>query len=126
MTTSLPLSKQLYKAGLRIETEKKWSKWYYGVLTFGKPAELFEGEYRVIDTPVYLDETEYPAYSTDELLAVMPDNLEINKYLKDKYDVWLEDICCDGQNLNEALGKMALWLLQNGYHYDKEKKWLSK
>ena len=55
MTTSLELSKQLYEAGLRIETFSTWAgnKLEHNIKVYGG-----EGYY-------------YPAFSTDELLACL-------------------------------------------------------
>ncbi|MFA5154187.1 MAG: hypothetical protein WC554_16675 [Clostridia bacterium] len=76
-----------------------------------------------------------PAPSSEELLEVMPDwsdandmmgiivfrdcgiyFVQLKRYLSDAYKVDF-----NSESLSEALGKMCLWLLENGYHYDKEK-----
>lgn len=141
MTTSRDLSEKLYKAGLEIETEK----WHYlpcqshGMIPWG---EICSREFAKTWNSEYV----YPAYSTDELLAVMPEYFITNYCelsqitilkIDKKYRVCYKDnsgvsaykgerLVFTEDNLSEALGLMCLWLLQNGYHYDKEKKCLTK
>ncbi len=131
-TTSLKLSKWLYEHGVKANTKYRWSQWYWGVLTFGKPAELFKGEYRVIETSCFIDDTEYPAFSCEELLEMLP------KYIP-KYgfmEIWMPSnewrieyksdvkILTSHKNIPEALGLMVKYLIEQGYVYDKEKRWL--
>lgn len=125
--TSQGLSKELYDLGLRIETEKWWGN------------DVYSEEFRLylkkeLDNAYHPDI--YPAPSSDELLAVLPDFYTV---IRDR-EIWkgirVNDIHGNCSNYvvhtrektpAEALGLMAKWLLtEGGYHYDKEKKWLSK
>lgn len=132
MTTSKELSEKLYEAGLRIETEK-WhiciqdvtngvqDTWIVSPNYSSNPG--WQKQYR---NPVI------PAYSTDELLAVMPfaikeplisvrEQLVITKII-DVYFVFYNPLMGEeirakykDSSLPEALGKMCLWLLENGH-----------
>lgn len=130
MTTSLSLSQALHKAGLVMETEKWWYQQVGGI---------------VCDTDVrgewiirYTNERDkgfgryIPAPSTDELLAVLPAGIVV--------EIWRANGMPNNYHINypvygkyfndlspaEALGQMCLWLLQNGWEYDKEKKCLTQ
>ena len=136
-TTDLELSKELYKLGLRIETEYYW--------------EDFKLVRRGLDNSGRVGYTQFsvPAYSTDELLAVLPKQIESFGYfdliisypglkrvevsyikygLNDDNKLYqIEKMYyINRDNLPQALGLMAKWLLQNVYHYDKERKVLWK
>jgi hypothetical protein len=122
-TLSLETSKKLVELGMKLETEKWWikTKWRDFRIVLGK---RIKGVIHI-----------YPAPSSDELLEVMPDwsdandmmgiivfrdcgiyFVQLKRYLSDAYKVDF-----NSESLSEALGKMCLWLLENGYHYDKEK-----
>jgi len=125
--TSLPLSKQLYEKGLKIETEKWWVKYY----DKWQIIKNFENDF-------YRDWEYYPAPSTDELLAVMPkatnqDDWEL-EICTEFEELWCiqyinvhtntVEIETQDKEIAEALGKMCLFLLSNGYVYDEQKKLL--
>lgn len=132
MTTSRDLSEKLSKAGLEIESEK------YHI--FNKVREVWQVKIGLSEcVKEHTESWKYiPAPSSDELLAVMPeyttineipgvDTLEITKLRPNLYVVrYGIMIAYNDKSLPEALGLMCLWLLQNGYHYDKEKKCLVK
>jgi len=122
---SLEISKDLKEAGWKEPTIYQWSDNYYGVLTFGKPAENFKGEYRIVDTPVMLDDTEYPAPLATEILEELPKTI-----LKDNCRAVLEirlhentnDVCYyhphtftaeTDKSLPNALALMWLYLKKN-------------
>ena len=122
-TVSLELSQKLYEKGLRIETEKWWTRSYLISKKENDPYFITQRPYHKPD--------EYPAPSTDELLAVMPykiDNqhyLVIGKAFKGfiiRYFNYGELQLCktEGEILPESLGKMCEWLLDNGWVYDEQ------
>jgi hypothetical protein len=133
-TTSLELSKRLWDLGLKLDTEKWWFK------TIDKGW----GVYNRLGWALFEEAEKYPAPSTDELLEVMPEEIEYQGHTcrlsigkNDKwYAVWYDStdmleinsawtrLTANEENeesLCEALGKMVLYLLENAYHYDKEK-----
>ena len=110
-TVSLELAKELWKLGLKIETEK----WWADTLTdrrWGKDTFVFR------------------AYSTDELLAVLPykinkiDYLIIRKafvgYYVQYWDYESKEMIgkMNNKSLPEALGLMCKYLLTNGYEFN--------
>jgi len=111
-------TEKLKKAGWRNPTKFKWSNNYYGVLTFGKPPELFKGEYRIVESPVCIDGTELPAPLTDELLEVLP-SCEIRQneggvigkmYMVKSYPIdWVSN-----KSLPNALSAMVCYLAEQG------------
>ena len=138
MVISLSLSKQLYEAGLRIETEKVYCN-------LKKQWRENEDRFALYDNDTAkarkyndkLDE-QYPAPSTDELLAVMPYKINTVDYLiiRKAFESWYVQywdyesremaVKIKDDLLPEALAKMCLWLLQNGYKYNEEQKCLIK
>lgn len=128
MTTLLSLSKELWEKGLRIDTEKWWNNlnsWQV-ISKVCNDDIVWRNEGRGIDIE------NYPAPSTDELLAVMPSKKD-NEYLTIKKDTnnyyivfYTSKSLVTGQGLPETLGKMCLWLLSNGWRYDEESKCLVK
>lgn len=77
----------------------------------------------------------YPAYSTDELLEVIPSGINLEDiflvikgdedYHVEMYDLGLNKSMSrrfSDKSLPEALAKMCLWLFENGYIYDQDKK----
>jgi hypothetical protein len=136
MTTSLELSKQLYEKGLKIETEKLYAfnkNENIIIRRYGEPTNILEK----LSCPISFS----PVYSTDELLAVMPPIVLVKGYIfslklikeetqycaiyeTDKKDNCLNCAFTYGESPTEALGKICLWLLDNGYHYDEEKRLL--
>lgn len=146
MTTSRDLSEKLSKAGLEISTEKYWCD-------FGtKKWEVILERY--VPHPDMGRSCPLPAYSSDELLKVMPaviqphdisycyhlrimkrnGNDELTNFLVEYEscenlvdgEIIPNLATFQGYSLCEALGFMIEWLLQNGYHYDKEKKCIVK
>jgi hypothetical protein len=136
MTTGLELSKKLWDKGLKLETEIWWvkreEKWIL-VTNF--------------DKRFFADKKACSAPSTDELLAVMPDKISKDsedyyfiiakqgrgwtpqytnfKYSNDCNDDTFIKLCWGfEQSLPDALAKMCLWLFDNDYVYDQEKKML--
>ena len=135
-TISLELAKRLYNKGLRIETEKCWQR------------DSLRDSWKII---IYKVRGEYhieyllPAYSTDELLAVMP-SFEYSSLLwirkEDRFgrtfyqveyrepkDTLLKNEIRHGEyefSLSETLGKMCLWLLEHGWRWDNTNKLLVK
>lgn len=137
MTTSFELSKALYEKGLKIETEKFYCdisrQWREEEPHF----ELYQDS--VAKSRQYNSkdqELQYPAPSTDELLAVMPykinkiDYLAIRKayegYYIQYWDYESEAIKIKEDSLPGALGLMCLWLLKNGYCYNPETKMIER
>ena len=126
MTTSFELSKQLWDLGLKIGTEKCWQR---DSLRDSWKIMIYKvrGEYHI----EYL----LPAYSTDELLAVMPKEITIIHIgllvggfcISFETANWKDNLHLESdKSLPEAIGLMCEWLLDNGYHYDSEKKELVK
>jgi hypothetical protein len=132
MVTSLELSKKLWEKGLRFKSEK-----YH--------CQSPDGEWIVLPIPDLPNAGNYwenvsaiSAYSTDELLTVMPYmiyedsdnfNLLIRKSPKDyviRYDSKYRAINRDNKILVEGLGELCLWLLDNGYKFDTAKKMIVK
>ena len=114
---SLEIAKQLKEAGWKKPTIYQWSDNYYGVLTFGKPAEIFKGEYRIVDSPVMLDDTEYPAPLATEIFEELPcKNIYIRYYDLLGIDEWGVDLQTStgletrDKFLPNALAKMWLYL----------------
>ena len=113
-TVSLELAKELWELGLKIETEKWW-------IIYDKEWECvyIESKEELADTNNY-----YPAYSADELVAILPARmagvglLKIYK-LEDEYDVTYASIYPQTHSiLCEALGLMCKFLLQNGFEFN--------
>jgi hypothetical protein len=121
MNTSLELSKKLYEKGLELNTEKWWCD-------FGKEWKLLIEKFK--PHPAMDRSCSIPAFSTDELLAIMPE-IRISKkkdaiYIEDRdNDKWYLRLA-ERITLSEALGKMCLWLLENNWSYDDRKKILMK
>lgn len=141
MTTSIELSKKLHEAGLKIETEKWWCDKFPFVCsepiiidlktkerwrTSGNGGGALSFEQPAIDA---LMSNISPAYQTDELLAVMPYKINnicylvvckaFSDYIIRYFDYEkIEIVKIQNKSLPEALGKMCLWLLSNGYCYD--------
>ncbi len=125
-TTSLELSKWLYEHGVVLETEKYWWEDYHK------------------NWSVHIKSTNattkdlIPAPSTDELLAVMPYKINKIDYLivRKTYEGWYVQywdyereempIKIRDDSLPEALGLMVKYLIEEGYVYDKEERWLVK
>ena len=124
--TPLQLSQELWKLGLRITTEKRW-------------VEYKTQEFSLYDRntfPARWSGREYPAYSTEELLEVLPAKLIKNN--RDywfhitfvgmrEYSVYYGDILkkkimlnFEDKSLSDALGLMCKYLLENGYTYNPE------
>ena len=159
-TVSLELAKELWELGLKIETEKWWevyadliSKSWNGSLPFGG-REYGEKKHRIIDYRSSIGEhlnqrfgpyiwgLEWvyeiaPAPSTDELLGVLP--REVNRadkmYLHIERDAiyfvgyggweaegklsgWSSPWIFQENSLPEALGSMCKYLLQNEYKFN--------
>ena len=123
--TSLPLSQELWKLGLKINTEKR----YYDVLFPNGSRKIFlSGGNRIEGCPNdFVSFEAYPTYSTDELLEVLPDRIEIERYNFNFY-VYIPEYKHREKDidLSEALGLMAKYLLEHGYTYDSEKKGIRK
>ena len=127
-TISLELAKKLYDKGLRLETEK----WGYLVHRVDRIIEICADEnfdpYSNEEVDVLRTDRMYPALSTDELLAVMPDMFSIIKLPKDygvkdmdgKYAVLKKGGRAEvwDYNPSEALGLMCEWLLDNGWKFN--------
>ncbi len=131
---SLTLSKQLYEAGLRIETEKWWIP------------EIFSDETPIVSDILRVDSTEKKkrkwqlenineglsngygvfAPSTNELLEILfsTDISRIGLSINSAWDdsaVQIIPKCFYGE-IPEALGKMALYLLtEGGYKFNSQK-----
>ena len=134
---SLEIAKQLKEAGWKEPTIHQWSDNYYGVLTFGKPAENFKGEYRIVDSPVMLDDTEYPAPFATEILEELPfiiTDSENRSYLltieRIEGNYWIRLIAMDNaqryfgavdKSFTNALAKMWLYLRKEGKLNEREK-----
>lgn len=114
MTTSLELSKKLAEAGLKIETEKSWC-----IPCSKKEPYLVDRIQGGEDPEPPCGCRYYPTHSTDELLAVMPDRIEIERYNFNFY-VYISEFRHREKDteLSEALGLMVKWLLENSYHYN--------
>ena len=126
-TVSLELAKELLELGLKIETEKWW-------IIYDKEWDCvyIESKEELADTNNYS-----PAYSTDELLAVLPYEikeaivyeqqmyywLKIEKELNHYIVLYLDENndglkFTDDKSLPEALGLMCKYLLQNGFEFN--------
>ena len=119
-TVSLPLSKELWELELKIETEKWW-------IIYDREWECVYIKYHeeLADVNNY-----YPAYSTDELLVVLPykinkiDYLVIRKaftgYYVQYWDYESKEMIgkMNNKSLPEALGLMCKYLLTNGYEFN--------
>jgi hypothetical protein len=150
-TTSLATSKALYDRGVRVESfnchilENRLldnTKYYtlsqesFCYLT-NQPDVIYVDDYDFI-----LGEEAFPAYTLDELLGILPPNIEFKENNADKENLDLNDpdgkyylrlarselwyrykYDCDIQignqmnieNVTEAAGLMLLWLIDNGY-----------
>ena len=111
-TTSLPLAKELWELGLKIETEKWWVS-----------CDEFNRNWNISNSKVGWKEP-IPAPQTDELLAVLPARmagvglLKIYK-LEDEYDVTYASIYSQTHSiLCEALGLMCKYLLTHEYEFN--------
>mgnify|MGYP001596300158 FL=1 len=114
-TVSLELAKELLELGLKIETEKWW-------IIYDRECECVYIKYHeeLADVNNY-----YPAYSTDELLAVLPETipdpiylhqLTIRKDIDGYFNVhYGPKILCTRKGLPEALGLLCKYLLEQGY-----------
>ena len=115
--TTLSLSQELWKLGLRINTEKRWIE--YKTQQFS----LYDRN----TSPARWSGQEYPAYSTDDLLEILPNYIDPNLWLTIRKlyrtwevgymfsESWLNQI--ENVSLPEALAKMTIWLLENGYEF---------
>ncbi len=120
-TASLELCKELYELSGWVRTGQEWSRWYQGVLVFNEPAEVYEGEYRVINVPPWRDETTYPAYDLGYLLRKLPQNtfvkqLESTIYHAEDYN-FDTDTCnsaIDKSTPEDALADLAIELFKQG------------
>ncbi len=145
--TLLTLSKRLWEKGLRLETEKWWfilrkqiinpteeeikklgvfkivgleGMWFYYDCFYPELHSNLPTEKEIEEMSGQI----YPAYSTDELLAVMPRNISIKQY-DEKDSVRFQVEFDEGymkqktyrydNSLPEALGLMCEWLMDNGY-----------
>jgi len=134
MTCSLELSKQLYGLGLRIETEKWWIPDIINDEISWRVDKYHSSCVEYFRTSRYI---KIPAPSTDELLAVMPYKINNQHYLVIgkafkgfivryfNYEK-LQMYKTNADTLSEALGKMCLWLLENGWRWDDTSKLLVK
>ena len=134
-TASLPLAKELLELGLKIETEKYWvnnsarfdtpkEKWEYNWLIFCKCDSLFLEYVRSTTKAIY------PAYSTDELLAMLPSTYHIWRgYPENDKGNWMcvkfsepefeyDEHWEQADTPVEALGRMCKYLLTNGYEFN--------
>jgi hypothetical protein len=140
--TNLEISKRLKELGIPQCSYFKWTDWHNGVLNFGQPSENFRGEWHVVTTPVWLDETVVSAFTVAELGEMLPWTFiakraskfpETEMFLmmsKDdsmgqkSFSIWYEGMYDDGeefkwesiieQNEAEARGKMLIYLIENG------------
>ena len=126
-TVSLELSQKLYEKGLRIETEKWWTRSYLISKKENDPYFITQRPYHKPD--------EYPAPSTDELLTIVDreailEAIHFSEVYVEHYRkfqdiapalIFFEFI----QDVNN-LGKMCEWLLDNGWVYDEAAKCLIK
>ncbi len=127
MTTSLELSKQLYEKGFRIDTERTYCD-ISGQWREEKPHFiLYESDIAKARQQNKSKELQYPAPSTDELLAVMPRTISLQNN-KDEWAVYFINKRHKEANksIPEALGIMCLWLLENGCHYNPETKMIER
>ena len=116
-TTSFEISRKLWEKGLKVETEKVW----HDVATNGifvlRRIKLRISE---IEEQNKTAQKVYPAPDTVELWEVLPEKIDISNLRIDKYETGIY-VAYDKLNifltdsLPEALGLMALWLIENGY-----------
>ena len=136
--TSQKLSERLWKKGLRIETEKWWRN-SWRAIEYGHRNQPDDGTYWRIVSNGWIPVNKsvcFPAYSTDELLAVMPVAIRVETYSAvdgNGYEISFPFENAEESRhafcsviLPEALGLMCEWLLDNGWKFDPEKKILVK
>ena len=139
--TSLPLSKELWEKGLKLETEKlHFVHKQFDCADYKDCLGITDSKNLLMYPKEYWDV--FPTPSTDELLEVLPKryesvlgwcNLEIIceekgfivGYYPDEKAECMPLFKTD-MVLCETLGKMCLWLLENGYHYNPEKRRLER
>lgn len=134
-TCSLETSRKLYETGLRIETEKWWCKVHYENLPVSTAFISAGTTWLLSNVPQeYITVEKYPAPSTDELLEVLQPfclclywaNL-IGKWVcAEMIDKDPPSQSIDFRNIkfadtsSEALGKMALYLLEHDYKFNSQ------
>ena len=128
-TVSLELAKELWELGLKIETEKWWADTItdrrrgndtFDKLHNWKLIDLSCAKSRISNNDKFV----FRAYSTDELLTVLPTKISLCAYYtKTEYRVVDNDKerCANTQvnsNPAEALGLMCKHLLTNDYEFN--------
>ena len=137
MTLSLELSKTLWERGVKLETEKWWVDFHQG---YGEDHREYNKkliwELRYKDSSIYFP-NRIPAPSTDELVEILPREISIMQLPEgdsfrwdvgyNAYQMKLQkfEYAKNGE-LPEALAKMVIYLLDNGYHFNPEKKRLER
>ena len=143
LVTDLELSKKLYEAGIVTDAENCYiTNVDFNKIDTDKYESIFEAVKYCNDNGItktkvvpYVEMSDSkkrrlkycPAPIAEELLELMPemfiDELGYHKYLEvtkifNKYYVKYGDIEESDTKLSNALGKMALWLKENGYLYE--------
>jgi hypothetical protein len=138
MTTSLDLSKKLLEKGLILNAERWWviydTKWFIankndGITdTNNQVPALSAGELLAILPPSFLDESGNEGKLVYIYLQI-DKHPDVNKGYRCKYYPKYNPEAQPFYNLDfmdvslpEALGKMCLWLLDNGYYYNPKAK----
>ncbi len=124
---SLDLAKRLKELGVKQESQFKWTNWHNGVLTFGKPAEDFRGEWHIVTTPCWNDETIVSAFTVAELGEMLPNqakihngeigDLQISKAPKDRWEICYmaeQDFRSEYADTEaDARAKILIYLIEN-------------
>lgn len=134
-TISLDLAKKLKEANFPQNSYFMWNNWHYGELEFGKGRENFQGEYRIIATPLYFDsENQFAAPTAEEILDLLPSYIDqgeityvltIKKYSNEDPYLFLgyvsdrggyldKDVFFNDKSLDNGLAKMWLYLKEKG------------
>lgn len=123
--TNLEISKRLKELGIPQCSYFKWTDWHNGVLNFGQPSENFRGEWHVVTTPVWLDETVVSAFTCAELGEMLPEEAATFSYREECYKSWMCKLHVKGDwsryrklteasSMADAMGKMLIYLIENG------------
>lgn len=123
------LSKRLWELGLRNRADKFW------IINNHDGKSRISSEGLLIEPSMFAKQ--YPAYSTDELLEVLPDYIydagymltivktDVNRYWVN-YPNHAGEVLCGlpefvDKNLAEALGKLCEYLLTHGFTFQEGK-----